>query len=202
MEKFTTFALKNGMKYHGQDLNLLKMLAYLYKKEDVNGLVTTATVYTMTISHSKFLSIMFDTAKAQQPQKECLLDLMLSLVQSDNNICSEKHIPVFLGAYSATFSVIDRKLLKLMYLYEKSEKVNFHPYRPFLWGQTAISHYSVLKNISMALVKQTKMEDVLQLIDLNLLVKSAIQFPLNLPLEVCIVFFFIVEGMYLYPSLW
>ncbi|KAG1651689.1 Nucleolar pre-ribosomal-associated protein 1 [Nymphon striatum] len=137
MEKFTTFALKNGMKYHGQDLNLLKILAYLYKIADVNGLVTTATVYTMTISHSKFLSIMFDTAKAQQPQKVVSRDncddnkivdasnmssdewvdksdinyLMLSLVQSDNNICSEKHIPVFLGAYSATFSVIDHLAL-------------------------------------------------------------------------------------------
>ncbi|XP_037281588.2 nucleolar pre-ribosomal-associated protein 1 [Rhipicephalus microplus] len=140
-------------------------------------------VYMMMFGHSRFLPLMLDTEDEVQKQKDKMLELMAVLVQCDPTLCDVEHIPVFLSAYRASLSIVDQKILYLMFLYEKNG-VDLCNFKPFLWGPSAVSFYSLHKKASVSLLKQPKSEEVLNLINEDKMAATVLRFPLHLQLDV------------------
>ncbi|KAK8782786.1 hypothetical protein V5799_015872 [Amblyomma americanum] len=140
-------------------------------------------VYMMMFGHSRFLPLMLDTDPLVQARKDKMLELMAVLVQCDSSLCNIEHIPVFLSAYGASLSIVDQRLLYLMSLYEKNG-VDVCNFKPFLWGPSAVSFYSLHKKASVSLLKQPKSEEVLNLINEDKMAATVLHFPLHLELDV------------------
>ncbi|KAL3194293.1 hypothetical protein MRX96_016420 [Rhipicephalus microplus] len=77
----------------------------------------------MMFGHSRFLPLMLDTEDEVQKQKDKI-------------------------AYRASLSIVDQKILYLMFLYEKNG-VDLCNFKPFLWGPSAVSFYSLHKKASV-----------------------------------------------------
>lgn len=140
-------------------------------------------VYMMLFGHSRFLPLMLDSDPQVQEQKDKMLELMAVLVQCDPTLCNVEHIPVFLSAYGASLSIVDQRILYLMFLYEKNG-VDVCNFKPFLWGPSAVSFYSLHKKASVSLLKQPKSEEVLNLINEDKMAATVLRFPLHLQLDV------------------
>ncbi|CAN8018924.1 unnamed protein product [Ixodes persulcatus] len=156
----------------------------VYETENVGDInPAVCRVHMMMFGHSKFLSLMLDTSVETQPTKNKMLELMVTLVECDQSVCKAEHIPVFLSAYGGTLSMIDQRLLYLMFLYERSG-VDMCSFRPFMWGPSAVSFYSIHKKVSVSLLKQPKTEEILSLLDEEKMMASVLRFPLTLDLQV------------------
>ncbi|XP_055383415.1 uncharacterized protein LOC129613400 [Condylostylus longicornis] len=167
---------KNCLKYGIQKANdlledkinssILKILAYLSsfifsKVECEND--ETKQIFDMILSHSKFTDIVFDNTQSET--KTQIFNLLLILVQKNVKILNKKHIPIFLGSYNAKLCKSDRYILALIQYYEKNE-VNLYEFRPFVWGETAVSHYSLGKVDATTLEQQElTVDQVMSLID-------------------------------------
>ncbi|XP_065091753.1 uncharacterized protein LOC135712698 [Ochlerotatus camptorhynchus] len=149
---FCKFALKLGIDIqkspdhpnrHDERLHvLLKIAAVLvdlfYK--DNSSPPDVATFYELTLSHSRFLDVLL--VPFQFKIKTSLVQLLLMFARKNPSVMNKKHVPLLLGAYGATLTEGNRYILALIQLYERSG-VHIHEYRPFLWGETAIKHFSL-----------------------------------------------------------
>lgn len=111
-------------------------------------------IFEMIISHSKFFDIVLSQNYSEI--KTELMHLLLVLVHKNKQIIDKKHIPIYLGAYQAKLTVCDRYILALLQFYEKSG-IDLYEYRPFIWGESAISYYSLKdkdKNENISLQQQ------------------------------------------------
>ncbi|XP_033740037.1 nucleolar pre-ribosomal-associated protein 1-like [Pecten maximus] len=137
--------------------------------------LTPNTIFDMVLSHSMFLSIILDEAGSEV--KECLVDLLMTLVELRPDCSTSSHIGIYLGAYSATLSQTDQKLLRLLHLYENNE-VSMKEYRPYLWGSKATEQHTIRKSMGASLWKQPSTDQVLEYIDRDRLQRSIVKFPL------------------------
>ena len=73
----------------------------------------------------------------------------------------------------------DQSILDILRLHEVNG-CSLSEFKPLLWGQSAISHYSVTRNDSSisTLWKMPKVSEVLALIEPKKMIKSAVEFPL------------------------
>uniref|UniRef100_K1PPI3 Nucleolar pre-ribosomal-associated protein 1 n=1 Tax=Magallana gigas TaxID=29159 RepID=K1PPI3_MAGGI len=133
-------------------------------------------LHEMLISHSQYLPIMFNESHPEV--KEALVDFMTVLVGTDPNCCQTQHIGVLLGAYSASLSSTDQKILKLLFLYENN-KADLKAYRPILWGMKAVETHSVKKSLGAILSKQTTSEEVMECLDQKTMENSILKIPLR-----------------------
>ncbi|XP_062558645.1 uncharacterized protein LOC134223495 [Armigeres subalbatus] len=152
---FCKFALKVGIDIqkspdnpnrHDERLHVLLKIAallvdLLYKD---NGKSTDiATFYELALSHSRFLDVLL--IPFQFKIKTSLAHLLLTLARKNPTVMDKKHIPLLLGAYGGTLTEGNRYVLALIQWYERSG-VHMHEYRPYLWGDAAIKHFSVGQN--------------------------------------------------------
>ncbi|XP_069141915.1 nucleolar pre-ribosomal-associated protein 1-like [Argopecten irradians] len=137
--------------------------------------LTPNMIFDMVLSHSMFLSIILDEARSEV--KECLVDELLTLVELCPDCCNSSHIGIYLGAYSATLSQTDQKLLRLLHLYENNG-VSMKEYRPYLWGSKATEQHTIRKSMGLSLWKQPSTDQVLEYIDQDRLQRSIVKFPL------------------------
>ncbi|CAH1799014.1 unnamed protein product, partial [Owenia fusiformis] len=177
---------------------------------DRSGLESTLpvlTLFQMVISHSNFMQVIMGSVDNDQTEdetlkspidvtqiqdggttrsgktcKSSLLDVLINLVGLDATCCNENHFSVYLGAYGATMSLEDSKLLYLMSLYEK-HGVSSNKYRPYLWGEKSLEHEEVKQTLGPSLMKQATTEQVIGLLDVELLRRSTLKFPLRRKLE-------------------
>ncbi|XP_061193615.1 nucleolar pre-ribosomal-associated protein 1-like [Saccostrea echinata] len=133
-------------------------------------------LHDMLISHSQYLPIMFN--EGHPDVKEPLVDLMTLLVEKDRRCCHTQHIGVLLGAYTASLSSTDQKILRLLCLYEKN-KADLRSYRPYLWGMKAVEVHSVKKSLGASLTKQTTADEVMECLDQKILQTSILKLPLR-----------------------
>lgn len=139
-------------------------------------------IYMMLLGHSKFLPLMLESNAEAQAAKGGLIQLMTTLVQCDHRVCELEHVPLFLSAYGATLSIVDQRLLYLLYLYEENG-VDLCAFKPYMWGPSAVSFYSVYKKSSRSLLKQPKTEEILGLFHEETMTSSLLKFPLTLDLQ-------------------
>ncbi|GFR14196.1 nucleolar pre-ribosomal-associated protein 1 [Trichonephila clavata] len=81
-------------------------------------------------------------------------------------------------------SNIDQKLLYLLKLYADNN-IDMNDYSPFVWGKSAISHYSVMKASERFLWKKPSLQDVLSLFVPEKIETTILYFPLTMKLQPC-----------------
>ena len=137
---FIKSCLKYGLKPDHPSYSLRALNKLL---ENVVKDANAGDTYSLICGHSQFVPILF--SKTSKEKKEELLKLIVSLVKANPSICSTVQVPVFLGAYNATLSKTDQLLFEILYIHETEGAVNLHTFKPLVWGQAAISKFSVLK---------------------------------------------------------
>ncbi|GFV99963.1 nucleolar pre-ribosomal-associated protein 1 [Trichonephila clavipes] len=169
--------------------DILKILCLLCEKYKGNNL-PVQFIHSLICGHSCFFKIMLTEEKEPNILKEHLIDLLIVLTKLDGSVCKENHLGFLLSAYGASMSNIDQKLLYLLKLYADNE-IDMNEYSPFVWGKSAISHYSVMKASERFLWKRPSVQDVLSLFVPEKIETTVLYFPLTMKLEVTLLFIFL-----------
>ena len=145
-------------------------------------------IFNMICGHSNFLSLLYSKNKSVDWQnlKFEILNLIVVLIESYSNICDSLELSVFLGAYNATLSSSDCAVLQIVQLCEaetsgEGKVSKLAMLQPLLWGQAAVSKYSTLHS---KIVKATRTSEILELIEPERMLRSALKFPLHLKMDI------------------
>ncbi|XP_068883251.1 nucleolar pre-ribosomal-associated protein 1 isoform X1 [Aphelocoma coerulescens] len=177
--------VKTGLKYRYRDETFLRVLnaaiQLLYKKESLlsQSLVKLSKLHMMVTQHSLFLSAILRSREEDGKNmkiREALVDVLLTAVQLSPSLCGSSHLPVLLGAYGATLSAVDQKILLLLQLYEKNNQSLINS-RILLWGPAAVEHHKTCKSLGKSLWQQPSMEEILCLLDREKMMKTILLFP-------------------------
>ncbi|XP_002929391.2 nucleolar pre-ribosomal-associated protein 1 isoform X1 [Ailuropoda melanoleuca] len=179
--------VKTGLKFRYQDHVFLKALCasierlYLPENSVCAKLLPLPVVHMMLSQHSLFLPTLLTSEEEENPDnevKEALVDLMSVVVKMCPSVCESSHFAVLLGAYGATLSVLDQKILLLLRAYEQNDLslVNF---RVLLWGPAAVEHHKTCRSLGKSLWQQPSPGDVLRLLDRDRMMKTILHFPQN-----------------------
>uniref|UniRef100_A0A8C3PRY3 URB1 ribosome biogenesis homolog n=1 Tax=Calidris pygmaea TaxID=425635 RepID=A0A8C3PRY3_9CHAR len=177
--------VKTGLKYRYRDEAFLKVLnvaiQLLYKKESSlsHRLVKLSKLHMMVTQHSLFLSSILRSREEDGiniQTREALVDILLTVVKLSPSLCESSHLAVLLGAYGATLSSVDQKVLLLLQLYEKNNQ-SLISSRILLWGPAAVEHHKTCKSLGKSLWQQPSMEEILCLLDREKMMKTILSFP-------------------------
>ncbi|NWR70263.1 NPA1P protein, partial [Centropus unirufus] len=177
--------VKVGLKYRYRDEAFLKVLnaaiQLLYKKESSlsRRLVKLSKLHMMVTQHSLFLSAILRSREedgTNSQAREALVDVLLTVVKLSPSVCESSHLAVLLGAYGATLSTIDQKILLLLRLYEKNNQSLINS-RILLWGPAAVEHHKTCKSLGKSLWQQPSMEEILCLLDREKMMKTILSYP-------------------------
>nr|XP_056714188.1 nucleolar pre-ribosomal-associated protein 1 [Euleptes europaea] len=177
--------VKMGLRYRYKDQDFMKTLNsainLLYQKEMhlSQRLVKLSVLYMMITQHSLFLPTMLRSSEGADSNvhtREALVDILLTLVKCCPEVCESNHFAVLLGAYGATLSVVDQKILLLLKLYERNglSLVNF---RILLWGPAAVEHHKTCRSLGESLWQQPSAEEILSLLDREMMMRTILHFP-------------------------
>ncbi|PNI55340.1 URB1 isoform 2 [Pan troglodytes] len=179
--------VKTGLKFRYQDHTFLKTLLtavqLLYSPESSvrTKLIQLPVVYVMLMQHSLFLPTLLTSDGEESPDsqvKEALVDLMLTVVEMCPSVCESSHFAVLLGAYGATLSVLDQKILLLLRVYEQN-KLSLINFRVLLWGPAAVEHHKTCRSLGRSLWQQPSVGDILRLLDRDQMMQTILHFPQN-----------------------
>ncbi|KAL2096575.1 hypothetical protein ACEWY4_008723 [Coilia grayii] len=176
--------VKSGLKYryrhHTMLSTLTSLLELLYGDSDRHkDFLPPSTIHMMASSHSLFLPSMLSTEEelSCSPQaKEALSSLSLALVRRSPSVCEMRHFVVLLGAYGATLSTADQKLLLLLQEYEKSD-CSLLDFQSMLWGPAAVEHHKTRRSMGPSLWQQPSSEEVLALLNPTRMLHTISHFP-------------------------
>ncbi|KAK3893462.1 hypothetical protein Pcinc_002725 [Petrolisthes cinctipes] len=170
-------------------LHLLQLLSsMMYKRRqggggrprDENLVLPITTFYKMIMSHTQYLTLMFNREPEWERLKEAVVELQQALVDCQTEVCQESHVPIFLGAYTASMSTLDQRILMMLHTYEREGHMN--TIQPMLWGDAAVTHFRI-KTQSEQLFLNPNPEQVLALIEMDKLLHTCRHFNTRLPLE-------------------
>ncbi|XP_007939478.1 nucleolar pre-ribosomal-associated protein 1 [Orycteropus afer afer] len=179
--------VKTGLKFRYQDHTFLKalhdaiQLLYFPERPLRTKFIQLSVVHMMLIQHSLFLSSMLKSEGEENPDsqvKEALVDLMLAIVKMCPSVCESSHFAVLLGAYGATLSILDQKILLLLREYEKND-LSLINFRVLLWGPAAVEHHKTCRSLGKSLWQQPSVGDILRLLDRDQMLKTILHFPQN-----------------------
>ncbi|XP_032053287.1 nucleolar pre-ribosomal-associated protein 1 isoform X1 [Aythya fuligula] len=177
--------VKTGLKYRYRDEAFLKVLniaiQLLYKEESSlsQRLVKLSKLHMMVTQHSLFLSAMLRSREEDGTNiqtREALVDILLTVVKLSPSVCESSHLAVLLGAYGASLSTVDQKILLLLQLYEKNNQ-SLIKSGNLLWGPAAVEHHKTCKSLGKSLWQQPTMEEILCLLDREKMMKTVLSFP-------------------------
>ncbi|KAM6291490.1 nucleolar pre-ribosomal-associated protein 1 [Porphyrio hochstetteri] len=177
--------VKTGLKYRYRDEAFLRVLniaiQLLYKKESSlsQRLVKLSKLHMMVTQHSLFLSAILRSREEDGTNiqtREALVDILLTVVKLSPSLCESSHLAVLLGAYGATLSAVDQKILLLLQLYEKNNQSLINS-RILLWGPAAVEHHKTCKSLGKSLWQQPSMEEILCLLDREKMMRTILSFP-------------------------
>ncbi|XP_055536703.1 uncharacterized protein LOC129725197 [Wyeomyia smithii] len=185
---FCKYSLKLGIDIHKSPDNpnryderlhvLLKIAAImsdLFYRDNCSA-PEVAEFYDLALSHSRFLDVLL--IPFQFKVKSALVHLLLTLAHKNRSVMDKKHIPLLLGAYGATLTEGNRYVLALIQLYERCG-IHLHEYRPFLWGDAAIKHFSLgQETTKQRTLCQTNNTEVLSLFNREKLINTLNSFPI------------------------
>jgi nucleolar pre-ribosomal-associated protein 1 len=188
---FTAFGkncLKYGMafeymegthKLDNRSSVLLKFLAFVCETMlmDDSNAATAGQFFEWATTHSNFFEISLSQHLDNQT-KRGLFYLLWTLVKKNRKIIDVKHVPLYLGAYHATISPTDRYILALIRFYEQCG-ANLQEYRPFLWGEAAVTHFALRNQDATNAVKQQEVNNmaVMSIIDRRIVEATIAEFP-------------------------
>ncbi|KAK6296277.1 hypothetical protein J4Q44_G00339900 [Coregonus suidteri] len=167
--------VKAGLKCRYRDHNFLSTLNSLLDlmyggSEGPKDLLPLSTIHTMASSHSLFLPTMLGADED--------LSGTHSLVKRSPAVCNSNHFVVILGAYGATLSTTDQKLLLLLQEYEDNS-ISLVDFQCMLWGPAAVEHHKARKSLGVSLWQQPSSEDLLALLSPDTMINTITHFPLQ-----------------------
>ncbi|KAK7601079.1 hypothetical protein V9T40_008520 [Parthenolecanium corni] len=165
--------IKSALKISLQSSNsiLLRTLRLICDKAlTTDHTVETSNIFQMTISHSEFVNIILSKSEIKCE----LIEFYLLLTSKNEHLMSSNHVPLLLGSYNALLSKSDQLLLQVLQWYEEN-KIRFSDCKPYLWGDAAVTHYSIRTEISISLKRQPQPNQVLDLLDMNI-VKNTLRY--------------------------
>ncbi|KAI4590180.1 hypothetical protein MJG53_001229 [Ovis ammon polii x Ovis aries] len=179
--------VKTGLKFRYQDRAFLEalraamQLLYLSESPACSQLIQLPVVHMMLTQHSLFLPTLLRAAEEEpsdSPVREALVELMAVVVQLCPSVCASSHFAVLLGAYGASLSILDQKILLLLRAYEQNNHslVNF---RVLLWGPAAVEHQKTCRSLGKSLWQQPSVGDILRLLDHDRMMRTILHFPQN-----------------------
>ncbi|KAJ8368561.1 hypothetical protein SKAU_G00085890 [Synaphobranchus kaupii] len=176
--------VKTGLKYRYRDRafldTLCSLLEVMYCGDDTpKDLLPLATIHMMTISHSLLLpSILSSQEEANESlqSKEALVSLLLALVRKCPAVCDSSHFVLLLGAYGATLSSSDQKLLLILQEYERNN-ISLAEFQSLLWGPAAVEHHKACKSLGKSLWQQPSSDDLLALLSADRMLNTVRHFP-------------------------
>ncbi|XP_003797152.1 nucleolar pre-ribosomal-associated protein 1 [Otolemur garnettii] len=177
--------VKAGLKFRYQDHTFLKTLhaavQLLYRPGSSSSakLIPLPVVHMMLTQHSLFLPTLLKSEEGDSPDaqvKEALVDLMSVMVRMCPSVCESSHFAVLLGAYGATLSVLDQKILLLLRAYEQN-KLSLINFRVLLWGPAAVEHHKTCRSLGKSLWQQPSVGDILRLLDRDRMLQTILHFP-------------------------
>ncbi|KAJ8315749.1 hypothetical protein KUTeg_007899 [Tegillarca granosa] len=180
VEDWSSF-MKSILKNYYRDPGVLSLLEKLVRALYTNGVeqkqdLPAELLFEMVTGHSLYLQIMFN--EAYPCAKEPLIDLLTALVEVKPDCCVTKHVGILLGAYGATLSQSDQKILYLLQIFEKNGAI-MSEFKPFLWGAKAVEQQSIKNSLGPSLWKQPTLENVMENLDPAKLHYSILNFPLR-----------------------
>ncbi|KAG8518530.1 Nucleolar pre-ribosomal-associated protein 1 [Galemys pyrenaicus] len=177
--------VKTGLKFRYQDRAFLQALhaavQLLYAPENSVSakLVPLPVVHMMLTQHSLFLPTLLTSEQEENPDshvKEALVDLMTVVVRLCPAVCESSHFAVLLGAYGASLSVLDQKILLLLRAYEQN-RLSLINFRVLLWGPAAVEHHKTCRSLGKSLWQEPSAGDILRLLDPDRMMKTILHFP-------------------------
>ncbi|CAK6442115.1 unnamed protein product [Pipistrellus nathusii] len=177
--------VKTGLKFRYQDPAFLRALhaatQLLYRPESPvrERLVPLPVVHMMLTQHSLFLPTLLASGEEGPPDgqvKEALVDLLWGLVRLCPSVCESSHFAVLLGAYGASLSVLDQKILLLLRAYEQHQ-LSLLSFRVLLWGPAAVEHHKTSRSLGKSLWQQPSPGDILRLLDRDRMMQTILHFP-------------------------
>ncbi|XP_012587730.1 PREDICTED: nucleolar pre-ribosomal-associated protein 1 isoform X2 [Condylura cristata] len=179
--------VKTGLKFRYQDHAFLQALhaalQLLYLPENSVGarLVPLPVFHMMLTQHSLFLPTLLTSEQEEDADsrvKEALVDLMSAVVRMCPAVCESSHFAVLLGAYGASLSVLDQKILLLLRAYEQNH-LSLINFRVLLWGPAAVEHHKTCRSLGKSLWQEPSPGDILRLLDQDRMMKTILHFPQN-----------------------
>ncbi|XP_014270950.1 nucleolar pre-ribosomal-associated protein 1 [Halyomorpha halys] len=166
---FVMHLLLEGLRLPSQFI--LDLLLCLLEKKLIK--LPPNEVFELLTSHSCFLDVIL--GKDISAKYSCL-KLILELVSKDNSLINSKHVPVLLSCYGATLSKLDQIILKILYIYERVGGINLAGWKPYVWGEAAIDHYSIRTKLSSVKLNHSI---TLDLFEKDLVLNTIREFPLD-----------------------
>ncbi|XP_055273360.1 nucleolar pre-ribosomal-associated protein 1 [Moschus berezovskii] len=179
--------VKTGLKFRYQDCAFLEALGaavqllYLPESPARSQLTQLPVIHMMLTQHSLFLPTLLRAAEEEptdRPGREALVDLMAVLVRLCPSVCASSHFAVLLGAYGASLSILDQKILLLLRAYEQNNH-SLISFRVLLWGPAAVEHQKTCRSLGKSLWQQPSVGDILRLLDRDRMMKTILHFPQN-----------------------
>lgn len=182
--QFGKSCLKHGLRLQKDTTNkikedsaiLLKIFAYLCNEfygMDGNS-DDVKLFFEMVVSHPSFFDIITMQPKCQL--KTNLAYLFYVLVRKNAEVMESNHIPILLAGYQGKMSFCDQYILAILQMYEKSE-CDMRKYRPFIFGESALSYYSLNSNVKPSLVQEPQ-DQVMALFDADISENTLVNFPI------------------------
>lgn len=189
LKSFTTFTTNS--------LSLLKTLIQFFVSQEPLDQKHLSKSFANFLKHKNFLE------QLSSSNRSVLVDILSLFVShydpSESSITIEcsKHFPMLLSIYSPTLSKNDQHTLACMYTYEKR---GYSMKSAFVWGEAALKLYSTTTDTKSILLQASKLEQVMNLLDDKMMMKSILCYPVKRRLRVSIKFIFNCFQIELFPS--
>ncbi|KAM5335146.1 nucleolar pre-ribosomal-associated protein 1 isoform 2-T2 [Glossophaga mutica] len=178
--------VRTGLRFRYQNPAFLKalhaavQLLYLPESPLRAGLLPLPAAHMLLTQHSLFLPTLLKSPEEDPGSqvKEALVDLVSGVVRLCPAVCDSGHFAVLLGAYGASLSVLDQKILLLLRAYEESG-LSLASFRVLLWGPAAVEHHKTCRSLGQSLWRQPSVGDVLRLLDRDRMMRTILHFPQN-----------------------
>lgn len=182
--EFVKFVLKNKFKNGNSMTTLCVSMECLYLKKKFIKLncLKMGGIYEMVISHSEFFEVFFSETEGETPEKVSLVQLLASIVKMYPDVCNQSFVPVLMVAYKATLSQSDLQIFSILRQYENNG-VQLSKYYPLTWGSNAYEIYKQRNTANYNLLKEQAWNELLSNLDAKRMIKSAVQFPINLSMD-------------------
>ncbi|CAG9865333.1 unnamed protein product [Phyllotreta striolata] len=172
---YVKFCLKYGVSSRPAFLKSLKTVLEILRESLDNE--EARLILDMLTSHSEFLDVMLGE---HGDTKAELLELYLIICKNWPEFMERNFVPLLLASYTARVNKCDRIILLLLKMFESApDRTHFYDFKPFLWGKSAATQYSVKNRIENALLRQPKTGDVLDILQEDLVCSTITRYPFS-----------------------
>jgi hypothetical protein len=181
---FTNHLLKYFSIFTTNSINLLKTLIQFFVSREIFDQKHLSKLFANFLKHKNFLE------QLSSSNRSILVDILSLFVSHYNSIDSSitidcsKHFPMLLSTYNPTLSKNDQHTLACMYAYEKQ---GYSMKSAFVWGDAALKLYSTTTNTKNVLLQASKLEQVMSLLDVRMMMKSILFYPVTRRLRVSVI---------------